>query len=96
LNAESQPKQAMNKDINLRLGTVKAVEKKRYLDNTRTNDTMDGMNTTIKTNKSIITNTLVKTTIQKQLEELDATFEYALMKKRQAENIYALNRSSFT
>lgn len=51
----------MNKDINLRLGTVKAVEKKRYLDNTRTNDTMDGMNTTIKTNnKSILTNTLGK------------------------------------
>ena len=51
----------MNKDINLRLGTVKAVEKKRYLDNTRTNDTMDGMNTTIKTNKqSFLTNNLGK------------------------------------
>jgi hypothetical protein len=59
-NDESQPKQGMNKEINLRLGTVKAVEKKRYLDNTRTNDTIDGMSTTINNNKSILTNTLGK------------------------------------
>jgi len=51
----------VNKDVNLRLGTAKVVEKKRYLDNTRTNDTMDGMNSTLKTNnKSVLTNTIGK------------------------------------
>jgi hypothetical protein len=48
---------------------------------------MDGLNSTLKTNNtSIMNNTLAKpkTAVQKQLEELDATFEYALMKKKQS------------
>jgi hypothetical protein len=83
------------------LGSAKPIEKKRYLDNTRTNDTMDGLNSTLKTNNtSIMNNTLAKpkTAVQKQLEELDATFEYALMKKKQSSTNQntQLNRSSFT
>lgn len=54
----------------------------------------------MKTNTSILNNTPAKpkTNLQKQLEELDATFEYALMKRQQSvkSNYQQLNRSSFT
>ena len=49
---------------------------------------MDALNSTQKTTNTSVFNTSLKpkTAVQKQLEELDATFEYALMKKQQVSN----------